>query len=54
MYLDPVLLAEDAHSQLDVVEEHHRQNCFPRALDPQQLHKVNERAFSDRPSVPVA
>ena len=22
---------EDAHTQTDVVEEHHRQNCFPRA-----------------------
>jgi len=54
MYLDPVLLAEDARSQLDVVEEHHRRNCFPCAPDPQQLREVNERAFSDRPSAPVA
>jgi len=54
MCLDLALLAEDARSQVDVVEEHHHRNRFPRALDPQQLCEVNQRTLPDRPSVPVA
>jgi len=54
MCLDPALLAEDARSQVNVVEEHHRRNRFPRAPDPQQLCEVNQRTLPDRPSAPVA
>ena len=28
--------------QTDVVEEHHRRNCFPRAPDPQRLHQTQQ------------
>ena len=54
MYLDPALLAEDTHSKVDVVEDHHRRNCLPHAPDPQHLCEVNQRAIPDRPSAPVA
>ncbi|KAI6027636.1 hypothetical protein BKA83DRAFT_4490184 [Pisolithus microcarpus] len=36
------LLAEDACFEIDVVEEHHRRNRFPRALDPQHLRDVHQ------------
>ncbi|KAI6014891.1 hypothetical protein BKA83DRAFT_4129617 [Pisolithus microcarpus] len=40
--IDPELLAEDAHFEIDVVEEHHRRNRFPRAPDPQHLRDVHQ------------
>ena len=54
MYLDPALLAEDTRSKVNVVEDHHHRNRLPRALNPQHLCEVNQRAIPDRPSVPVA
>ena len=53
MYLDPLLLTEDACLQVDVVQEHHRRNGFPCAPDPQQLSKVNEKPPLVCPSAPV-
>lgn len=38
-----MLLAEESHSQTDVVEEHHRRNCFPRAPDPQRLRDIRQQ-----------
>ena len=38
--LDPDLLAQEEHSPTDVVEEHHRRNCIPRAPDPEPLHSA--------------
>ena len=40
IYLDPDLFAEEGDSPTDVVEEHHRRNCFPRAPNPQELRGV--------------
>ncbi|KAI6009978.1 hypothetical protein BKA83DRAFT_4133075 [Pisolithus microcarpus] len=40
--IDPELLAEDARFEIDVVEEHHRRNRFPRAPDPQHLCDVHQ------------
>jgi len=42
IHLDPDLLAQEGHSPTDVVKEHHRRNCFPRALDPEQLHSARQ------------
>ncbi|KAI6023054.1 hypothetical protein BKA83DRAFT_4627261 [Pisolithus microcarpus] len=36
------LLAEDACFEIDVVKEHHHQNCFPHAPDPQHLCDVHQ------------
>lgn len=38
--LDPELLAEEGHSQIDVIKEHHRHNYFPHASDPQELYGI--------------
>ncbi|KAI6030241.1 hypothetical protein EDC04DRAFT_2898523 [Pisolithus marmoratus] len=38
-----VLLAEDACFEIDIVEEHHHQNHFPCAPDPQCLHNVHQQ-----------
>ena len=53
LYLDPSLLAADARPQIDVVEQHHRRNRFPRAPDPQQLREVNQCPPLDCSSAPV-
>ena len=52
-YLDPTLVPDDACSQVDVVDEHHRRNRFPRAPDPQRLREVDQSVVPDRPSAPV-
>ncbi|KAI5991980.1 hypothetical protein EDC04DRAFT_2613772 [Pisolithus marmoratus] len=41
--IDPVLLAEDACFKINIVEEHHHQNHFPHALDPQHLCDVHQQ-----------
>ena len=46
-YLDPALVPNDACSQVDVVDEHHRQNRFPRTPDPQRLHEVDQSVVPD-------
>ena len=40
------MLAEEACTQTDVVEEHHRRNRFPRAPDPQRLHQTQQSPAS--------
>ena len=53
LYLDPSLLAADVRPQIDVVEQYHRRNRFPRAPDPQQLREVNQCPPLDCSSAPV-
>ena len=52
-YLDPTLVLDDACSQVDVVDEHHRQNRFPCTPDPQRLREVYQSVVPDRPSALV-
>ncbi|KAI6018529.1 hypothetical protein PISMIDRAFT_9612 [Pisolithus microcarpus 441] len=42
-----VLLAEDAHSEIDIVKEHHHQNHFPCAPDPQHLCNIHQQDLQD-------
>lgn len=48
-----MLVAEEMHSQTDVVREHHRRNRLPRAPDPQRLHDIHRRQVSGDPLAPL-